>query len=97
MIDAECVRTCYDSTSCKFYKEGKRYTVDEKAFAKDGGNDLLKHFLPFAQMDRDRVKQTEKEYDAQRELEARAVKNTRAEVLRTEPSEKPRARAKASA
>ena len=97
MIDVQCIRTCYDSLSCKLYEEGRPYTIDENAFALDGGNGLIKHFLPFNQMDRDRAKQAEKEYDALREREAKMVGNTRAEALRTEPSEKPRPRAKARA
>jgi hypothetical protein len=95
VIQAKCVRDCYDSTGCKFYKKDALYTIDEKAFAVKGGNGLLKHFLPFAEMDRDQVKLAEKQFEDQLGKEERARKNTRAAAMKVEPSEKPRARARA--
>ena len=95
MIEAQCIRTCYDSESCKLYEVDRTYSIDEKAFAPDGGNGLLVHFLPFSQMDRDQVRVAEKAYIAQREHEARAAANTRSEAMRAEPSEKRRVKAKA--
>ena len=87
MIEAECIKQCYDSTSCKLYEAGKVYTVDEYAFGKQEGNGLIKHFLPVSEMDRGRAREAEKKAETQRQREARLVDHAKARDMTGRPSE----------
>lgn len=87
MIEAECIRQCYDSASCKLYEVGKVYTIDEYAFGKQNGNGLIKHFLPVSEMDRERAREAEKKADVQRQRETRLEEHVKARDMTGSPSE----------
>lgn len=90
MIEAECIRQCYDSQGCKLYEVGKVYTIDEYAFSHKEGNGLIKHFLPVTEMDREHAREAERKAEAQRQRETRVADHVRARDTSGSPSERPR-------
>lgn len=88
MIEAECIEKCYDSASCKLYEVGRVYTIDEYAFSRQNGNDLLKHFLPVSEMDREHARAAEKRAEVERQQEARVLEHVKARDTTGTPSER---------
>ncbi|MFA4972529.1 MAG: hypothetical protein WC683_07930 [bacterium] len=74
VVDAVCVKTCYDSSACMLYEQGKTYPLDVQRFRDNG---LLKYFKTTQDVPLEEARKIEKQADADREQRARAAKSAK--------------------
>lgn len=74
VVDAVCVKTCYDSSGCMLYEQGKTYALDVQLFRENG---LIKYFKTVQDVPLEEARAIEKQADADREQRNRAAKSAK--------------------
>jgi len=74
VVDAVCVKTCYDSPACMLYERDRTYSIDVQLF-KDKG--LLKYFRTVNDVSLEEAKAIEKQAEADRDQRDRAAKSAK--------------------
>lgn len=74
VVDAVCIKACYDSPACMLYEQGKTYSIDVQLFRDKG---LLKYFKTVNDVPLEEARAIEKQADADREQRDRAAKSAK--------------------